>query len=165
MRANFLVQIALACLCLLTCKSSQTKSSKYQKLGIEVCRILQQLETQALSDLLDGYISVDEIQRLSLNDTLVTEERTRGQMQLVTQEQWKQKKAKELNRLYKSGKDFGIEWKNINFLSIESHTEIDKGLQSLRSTVRFTAGEKEYFVQTIHIFDGKHYRLVEVRYR
>lgn len=111
---------------------------------------------------LEYFMTVDDMQRISDNEKVVADEKTRASMKKIEPGPWNARVFKDYDRIRAFGESEGIDWASINYEGFSFETITIDGLQACKGDMYFSYKKQTYIADVYSVFNGKEYRLVEL---
>lgn len=142
--------------------SGGTSTSDPEKIGKEVFGIIKKISSDSKSDYIDNFFSIKDYRDLGKNKKVIRDEETRNEMTSMTKRRWEEQIENDYNRIKEKGATAGIKWDEIEYLDFIYEVEDDDEGELCFGKLYFEFDNDSYSVESISIFDGKDYQLVEI---
>lgn len=139
------------------------KQLQEKDIAKEVFQTLQQLDTLSIKSYQKHLLSFNDIQVLVADTNYKIGSYYRKDLKRVTEAEFNSITANDLQNLKSLGKQFHIDWTKIKFVKyLANPQEIEGGTVLLHETHFSDTNNKNYFVKTAALFDGKAYYILKL---
>lgn len=167
LKLSFLLFAFLSCLP--ACKNNKIKQTIVAKplqekdIAKEVFQTLQQLDTLTLNGYQKHLLTFNDIQVLVADTNHQIGNYYRKDLKRISITEFNSITATDLQNLKSLGKQFHIDWVSIKFIkSLTTPQEIEGGTVLLHETHFSDRNNKNYFVKTAALYDGKAYYILKL---
>ena len=141
---------------------SNTKIKEPEQIGKQVFEILKKMNTDNKQLYINNFITIEEIRELAKKEKVITDESTRNEMSSIRKEEWLEEIEWSYNAIKKEAIEYGISWQNIEYLDFVYEIDTSDGMKICEGELFIKYNNNIYKFETISIFDGNEYKLIEI---
>ena len=134
-----------------------------EEIGKQVFNILKDIRNVSKKDYYDNFISFTEINQLSKNNNLISDEKFRSNLASVTEENIHHKLETHYNATKLKGIKYRIDWNTIEYLDFIYEIEEKNALKKCSGKLFFKSGDNVYKIYSQSFYNGNEYLLVSLR--
>ena len=155
-------KIIFICIILILNSCSKTIIKEPNEIGMQVFSVLQKISVTSKNDYVNNFINIDEIRELGKNEKVITDEHFRNQFTQVLKADWENLILEDYNQIKKNGIDYGINWKEIEYLDYIYEIRMKDGGKMCYGELYFKYKSDTYKIYTRSLFDGIGFKLIKI---
>jgi hypothetical protein len=159
---SFLTIAILPFIILSICSCSDPLLKEPEQVGEKVYQIAKRLNTQSKEEYIKFFLTVEEMRELGKNEELITEENIRNYLTSMSKDNWNQIVFKEYDHIISRGKEYKIDWAEIEYSDYTFKIDKEDGFKSSTGKLYFKDQENSYYLETVAIWNGIEYKIVEI---